>query len=151
MALRLPPHPAALVLLATAAACSPYNNTGEGVDGPAESEAELVATMEVETSAERVQLMLHVTNSSGQPIELRFNSGQRFDFVVQRPGGDTVWRWSADRGFTQALGTETLGPGESLRYSAEWPIEERRGEYEAVGMVTANNRTVRESTRFTLE
>lgn len=84
---------------------------------------------------EPVDLLLVV--SASEPVTLQFSSGQRFDFVVSKDG-EEVWRWSGDQFFTQALGEESLGAGDELRYEAQWtPMEE--GSYEVVGLVTATN------------
>lgn len=110
----------------------------------------LAATIAVETGADSVGLRLHVTNVSAAPVALEFPSGQRFDFQVTTEAGETVWTWSADRSFMQALGTAVLAPGESLRYSAAWPSSGRRGRFVAIGQVTSTNEPVRQSVIFEL-
>lgn len=112
---------------------------------------ELVATMSVETTGDGVtRLTLHVTNPTRSPVALEFTSGQRYDFEVTRLNGEELWRWSAARSFMQALGTETVAPGGSLRYTADWESGDLEGEFVATGEVTASNRTVSQSTRFEL-
>ncbi len=115
---------------------------------------DLIATMEIETVADAVRLTLHVTNRSAEPIQLEFTSGQRFDFQVARMDngavGEPLWTWSADKSFLQALSTETLAPGGSLRYSAEWPAGGVTGNFIAHGSVTSTNHPVRQSARFEL-
>lgn len=111
---------------------------------------ELVATMSVETGNDVTRLTLHVTNPTSAPVELEFRSGQRYDFAVTRLNGDEVWRWSSDRMFTQALGTETLPAGGSIRYTADWSSGALEGEFVATGEVTATNRRVAQSARFEL-
>lgn len=110
----------------------------------------LVATIAVETGDGAVVLTLHVTNPTSAPVELEFTSGQRFDFAVSRANGEAMWRWSADRSFMQALGTETLPAGGSLRYSATWPAAGAQGEFVARGEVTSSNRPVNQAVRFEL-
>lgn len=110
---------------------------------------ELVATMEVE-AGDPVRLTLHVTNPTTAPVRLEFTSGQRYDFAVARVDGEQLWRWSAARSFMQALGSETLPPGGSLRYTAEWSAGGQQGEFVATGEVTATNRRVTQSARFEL-
>lgn len=53
-----------------------------------------------------------VANSLPSPIELAFNSGQRFDVVIRDSGGREVDRWSIDKLFVAVAGTEVIGPGE---------------------------------------
>lgn len=133
-------------------ACAPKDGGMEGTNASdtARTGDPLVATLEVEEGGSGVRLLLHVTNSGTAPVQLEFRSGQRFDFAVTRPDGREVWRWSADRMFTQALGSEELGPGESLRYDATWDPRGETGEFVATGEVSASGRTIRQSTRFEL-
>ena len=126
----------------------------------------LTSTLSVAPVEEGFEFSLTVTNDGGEPVELSFRSGQRFDFVVERAddtdgndadgndadgndtdgndtdGNDTdgqeVWRYSDGRLFTQALGRETLDPGESRSYGAIWEGPPA-GEYEVRGVVTAEN------------
>ena len=142
---------ALLAALATGwVACTP-RESAEMTDGAAESNAgTLVTTMEVEAGGEMVRLTLHVTNPTTEPVDLEFPSSQRYDFAISRVDGESVWHWSAARSFAQALGTETLPGGGSLRYEAEWPSEGRSGEYVATGEVTALNHDIRQSVRFEL-
>lgn len=134
-------------LMVSLSACAPREGAPVDESGQAD---ELVATMEVEAGSGEVRLALHVTNVSAGPVELEFSTGQRFDFVVTRVNGEQLWRWSADRVFTQALGTETLAAGGTVRYTAEWPAPGVAGHYIATGEVTATNRTIRQSARFEL-
>lgn len=53
--------------------------------------------------------------------------------------GDPVWRYGTGRMFTQALGSETLEPGESATYKATW-TDPPPGRYRIVGEVTAEER-----------
>lgn len=55
---------------------------------------------------------LTLRNTREQPVELQFGSGQRFEIVLKNAKGEEVYRWSNGKFFTQALGSETLGPGE---------------------------------------
>jgi len=144
---------AGVLALGLVGACSSGYESGVVQETQRASE-DLVATMEVETVEGAVRLTLHVTNRSAEPIQLEFSSGQRFDFTVARMDGgevgETLWTWSADKSFMQALGAETLGPGGSLRYSAEWPAGGVTGEFLAQGAVTSTNHPVRQSARFEL-
>ena len=128
--------------------------TQAGPDQAASSDENLVATMQVETGANAVQLTLHVTNTSSSPIELQFSSGQRYDFRVttvdDSSPDETLWTWSADKSFMQALGTETLPPGGTLRYTEAWPTGGRTGEFIGIGEITSTNRPVRQLVRFEL-
>ena len=113
----------------------------------------LTSTLSVAPVEEGFELTLTVTNGGDDPVELSFRSGQRFDFVVERiddtdgnrtdgengeEGGEVVWRYSDGRLFTQALGRETLEPGESRSHGTIWE-DPPAGEYEVRGVVTAEN------------
>lgn len=68
-----------------------------------------------------VTLTFAVTNPRNVPMTVSFNDGQEFDLVVRRlSDGAPVWRWSQNKGFTQALKTRTLAPGETVTYSDSW-------------------------------
>jgi len=92
-------------------------------------------------------LVLTVANAGDDPVTLRFRTGQRVDFAAYRIGGkdgrdeadsdaDPVWRYSTGRMFTQALGSETLEPGDSATYEARWR-DPPPGRYRFVGEVIA--------------
>jgi hypothetical protein len=55
------------------------------------------------------RLRLRVT---AEPVELRFPSGQRFDFSIQNERGESVYTWSATRLFAAVAGEEIVGSGE---------------------------------------
>jgi len=60
-------------------------------------------------------MILMVTNTGNNTERIDLRSGQRYDFIVSRDGRE-VWRWSADKMFTQALTTITLGPDETITF-----------------------------------
>jgi hypothetical protein len=111
---------AALALLAgcqprpnAAPAPSPAGGESSAGSGP------LAVTFQIQPSADSVSFVLAVTNATQQPLTLEFSSGQSYDFTVSDAGHE-VWRWSADRMFTQALRSETLGPGETRTWRERW-------------------------------
>ncbi|WP_411963094.1 BsuPI-related putative proteinase inhibitor [Haloferax sp. YSMS24] len=98
----------------------------------------LDATLTVAPSADGVSLTLTVENAGGEPIDLSFADGQRAEFVAIDETGAEVWRWSDGRAFSMALGSETLAPGGSVTYGAEWPSPPA-GEYEVTGSLAATD------------
>lgn len=84
-----------------------------------------------ERREDRVRITLVKCNASSETIVLRYDTGQRFDFVALRDGRE-VWRWSDNQVFTQAGGTETLRPGECRNYNATWDLRNKRGNYVAL-------------------
>jgi hypothetical protein len=110
----------------------------------------LVASLQVATFADSVNFALQVTNAGSAPVELEFTSGQTHDFVVSRAGAE-LWRWSADRMFTQALRSETLAPGETRAFEGTWRVPAgTRGELVARGFLTARGRRAEQQAAFRL-
>jgi hypothetical protein len=123
-------------------------------EGPATGAAQaspLLASVKATTfAADSAVFSLQVTNTAAAPLELSFSSGQSFDFVVLR-GTQEVWRWSGDQMFTQAMRSETLGPGETRTYTATWaPTPRTSGEYTVRGRLTARNVRAEQATQFRL-
>lgn len=82
----------------------------------------LAASIDADVTADGVELALTVENTGTDPVSLSFTDAQRVDFVAERPDdGTAVWRWSDDRMFGMATGSETLAPGESATYTGTWP------------------------------
>jgi hypothetical protein len=109
------------------------------------------AALATDEGDEGVDLALTATNEGDDPVTLRFRTGQRADFTAfESVGGDDagdprrstagpVWRHGEGRAFTQALDTETLGPGESATYEGTWR-DPPPGVYLIVGTLTAEER-----------
>ena len=71
---------------------------------------------------------LTLANKGKKALELTHPSGQTHDFVVMDAAGRELWRWSADRMFTQAMQTKVLGKGEETTYAESWtPAPAQRG------------------------
>ena len=108
---------------------------------------EVRSSFSVVATAAEVTFTLSVSNGRGVPTTIEFPSGQQFDFRVSRADGVTVWTWSADKSFTQALGSRTLAPGEILTYTATW-TPTVKGELIAVGLLTSSTHSGRGTMRF---
>lgn len=89
-----------------------------------------------------VELAFHITNTTAKSIELRFPSGQTHDFTVLDGQGRVVWRWSADRMFTQALQTKNLAAGETITFRERWEQAAPRGSYTVVAALSSSNHPV---------
>jgi hypothetical protein len=141
-----------LIALALAvAACTPPSAGGPGPRPDAgDAASPLIASLSVQPGADSVRLTLQVTNAGTTPVTLSFSSGQTYDFAV-RAGGNSLWHWSADRGFMQALRSETLAAGETRTWSESWtPPPGTRGPLTAVAMLTSTSHPVERSTEFRL-
>jgi hypothetical protein len=129
--------------------CARPAGSGAGA-ADTDSTADLASSLQVRVVGDSVRLDLFVTNSTASPIDLNFPSGQRYEFEIRTPEGARVWRWSAERMFTQALGTETLAAGGTLHHSATWAHGARRGRFIAEGSVPSTNHRVSRTTEFEL-
>lgn len=141
------PHGArAFALMAVlASACATPQGGEDGAERSLTAD-DLAMSLEAQVGDTAVHFRLHATNTSDAPVVLEFASGQRFDFIVRDAGGSEVWRWSEDRMFTQALGQESIPPGETVTFDGTWPTQGRTGTYEAVGRITTRPPLEQEAT-----
>jgi hypothetical protein len=95
-----------------------------------------------------VRFTYAVTNDGSEPVELSFRSGQSFDAWVESDGEER-WRYSDGKVFTQALRSETLDPGETVRYETTW-AEPAAGEYEAHAVLACPDRTCEATTEVSI-
>ncbi|MGI9077838.1 MAG: BsuPI-related putative proteinase inhibitor [Gemmatimonadaceae bacterium] len=109
----------------------------------------LATTLDVSVSS-GVALALHVTNKSDSKVELRFPSGQTHEFLILDATGREIWRWSADRMFTQALQTRLLDSDETLTVNGRWDPGALRGTFTAVASLTSTTPRVEKRVEFTL-
>jgi hypothetical protein len=113
--------------------------------------ADLSTSMEVEVADGTVRFVLHVTNSSAQPITLEFANAQRYDFEVEDASAGLLWRWSDGQMFAQMLGEEVIPAGSTRDYTASWQYGNRVGRFYAHGRVTASNRKIVQRTEFEIQ
>ncbi len=139
-----------LLFAALTPACTPQNQAMPESATASAEQGPLVASLAVEQFPDSIGLALQVTNTSAEPVRLTFPTGQSYDFVVS-DGAREIWRWSADRMFTQAFRTETVAPGATLEYEATWtPPAGVRGEITATGILTAQEHRIEQDTQFRL-
>ena len=81
--------------------------------------------------------LLTLRNTGGEPAVLNFTSGQRYDFSLLGSDNDTLWSWSSDKGFIQALGQETVPPGEQIVWEERIPLPSKPGTYMLSASVTS--------------
>lgn len=137
-----------LLVAVAATACRPMP-AGAPSPTPAASSMTLASSLQVEALGDSARLVLQVTNTSGEPLTLTFSSGQTHDFHI-RDGAREVWRWSADRMFTQAIQEQTLAAGETRTYAETWrPGAALRGRtLTAVGRLTSLDHPVERTAEF---
>jgi hypothetical protein len=147
--------PLLLAACALAAACTPPPPPDGMLSPPPPPQTVestgLVSSLRVETG-DTVRFTLQVTNPSAAPVAFTFPSGQSYDFAVRPAGaGAEVWRWSAQMGFTQAVRTVTLAPGETWSFGERWtPPPGTRGEFAAVARLTSSDHPVERTATFRL-
>ena len=145
----------ALAALALLAACVPPEPVAPAAPAGSESAGgstgPLVASLSVEPTAESVRFLLQVTNATQSPLALQFSSGQSYDFAVS-DGGTSVWTWSADKMFTQALRSVTLAPGETRSFEERWrpPASLRGRALTATARLTSMSHPVERTQAFRL-
>lgn len=66
------------------------------------------------------EIGLLVVNDTGKSVTVEFPASQQVDFVLWADGMP-VWRWSADRAFSQVVTTETIEAGQVKVYKATLP------------------------------
>ncbi|WP_017343156.1 BsuPI-related putative proteinase inhibitor [Halorubrum sp. T3] len=120
----------------------------------------LDAALATATTDDGVALSLRIENAGADPVTLQFRTGQRAEFTAYPADedaegsaegrADPVWRYGASQMFTQALGSETIGPGEAVGYEGTWR-DPPAGTYRIVGEATATDRDVRAETVVDVE
>lgn len=125
----------------------------------------LDATLAATETDDGVVLSLRIENPGPEPVTLDFRTGQRAEFTAYPAGEDAdgpdadgpdadrtdpVWRDGAGQLFTQALGSETVAPGEAVGYEGKWR-DPPPGTYRIVGEATATDRDVRAETVVDVE
>ena len=138
----------AFVILAACSANQTPREDRVHATTPADTSVKLASSLQVEVAQNEVRLVFHITNPTNQPVVLEFATGQRYDFAVRAADGSEVWRWSADRMFTQALGTETIPAGGTLNFSQTWAATGRSGVFTAIAELKALNQPLEQRTIF---
>lgn len=91
---------------------------------------------------DKLNFQLEVKNNTGKKIATRFNSGQRYDFVVKKDG-KKVWRWSDDYDFITVIQNVTFEPGKKETYTAQWtPVDPGNYTVEAYFMGQSSTKPV---------
>lgn len=162
----LNPKPAALLLSALLWCCAGSSGGPAGKQGGGEitepssgaegrQEQELNVTLTLDRSSypagALLSMTLRVENPTSDPLTLDFSDGQRFDFVIRDAGGGERWRWSDGEFFIQVLGEEVVAPADSLVYEARMEEGLEPGSYTVVGVVTARERSLRDSVEVEVE
>ena len=95
-----------------------------------------------------VRFALQVKNVGRKHVELKFPSGQAYDFAVLDASGREVWRWSTGRMFTQGVQDRLLGSGEAMNAAANWAAGKAAGRYTVVATLNSTNFPAEERSEF---
>ena len=118
------------------------------VEKSVKSTSQTLATkFDVTLDGSDVRFSLKVVNTTPKSVEVNFASGQAYDFVVVDSLGREVWRWSADRIFTQSVRNKLLGRGEAITASEKWSPA-KPGRFMAIAHLTSSNFPVEEKVSF---
>ncbi len=90
---------------------------------------------------EPIIITLKIFNYTEEEITFHFNTGQRYDFIIEDEEGSKIWRWSEDKMFTMVLGEEILGPtNPEVIYTAGYREKLSPGYYKVTGIFVAKDR-----------
>jgi hypothetical protein len=111
------------------------------------SSTDLETKFDVALEGGDVRFNLSVVNTTRKSVEVNFSSGQAYDFVVIDSVGREVWRWSADRIFTQSVRNKLLSKGDAITASEKWSPA-KLGKFTAIAQLTSSNYPVQEKVVF---
>ena len=111
----------------------------------------ITPSLSVQVDGKTLRFTLDVTNVGRKNVELTFPDGQTHDFAVLDGAGREVYRWGADRMFTQSVQNRTIDHGETLRISERGTPTLPQGSYVAVATLRSTNFPVQERVAFELQ
>src|SRR3954462_3466470 len=107
----------------------------------------LSTQFEVQQQTNGVHFDFHVINATSKRVEIKFPSGQAYDFVVVDSSGREVWRWADGRIFTQSVQNKLLGKGESISIAEKWEPA-KNGKYTAIAKLHSTNFPIEQKVEF---
>ncbi|WP_228275551.1 BsuPI-related putative proteinase inhibitor [Gracilibacillus oryzae] len=129
-----------LLMVGFLAACGTGNEGNENEDANAQGSQEnetnesITDHLELVTEAEQQEDGVHfhfeLINHHEEDVEVSFPSGKQYDILVKK-GDETIYQFSEDKLFTEAVVKETIPSGESATWEEVWEIGEdvEAGEY----------------------
>ncbi len=107
----------------------------------------LTTSFDVAAEGDDMRFTFRVVNAAPKSVEVNFASGQAYDFVVVDSVGREVWRWSADRVFTQSVRNKLLGKGEAISANEKWSPA-KPGKFTAIAQLTSSNYPIEQKVDF---
>lgn len=127
--------------LALLAACGDTERAGDTPDQGASAAPEVAFTLTTTRASwapgDTAVAVLDLVNRGGGEAVFAFASGQRYDLALLAEAGDTLWKWSNERAFIQALGEERLAGGASLHWEELVALPGTAGRYLLTAWVTS--------------
>lgn len=157
----MPRRPTTAAFLAAAltliAACSTSGNGGPPADSmPSAQPTPGAVTTALSLGTDRVApgdsipLTLHVVNGTTEPLILEFTSSQRYELWLAPATGEPIWTWSADKLFMQALGQDTIAPGDTIQFADVVPAPSEPGTYRVIGSIVTTTRDLSDTAAVTV-
>ncbi|WP_445001865.1 BsuPI-related putative proteinase inhibitor [Exiguobacterium alkaliphilum] len=149
---------AVAALLIVVAACGKEEENASDVDGNTSTPPALL-TFETDANydaaAKQLVVRVSMTNPNDVPVNVTFNSSQRFQLMVMN-GETTVFDYGSEYMFTESIIEETWEAGETKVFDETFPLDLAAGDYTAdfvgLGQVEgAPEMAVTDQTRFTVE
>lgn len=120
---------AAMMLIV--AACSKEEATPSDVDGNTSTPPALL-TLETDVSydakSEQLSATVSMTNPNDEPVQVTFNSSQRFQMTVKNEDA-TIFDYGSEFMFTESVVEETWEPGEEKVFDEVFPLALEAGDY----------------------
>jgi len=120
--------------------------------------ANLSTNKKIYTVGEEIEMTIVLRNRTDEPVNLTFNSGKYYDFIVKKlPEDKEVWRWSEGRIFTQALLSITLDPWEKQTFVFKWDQKDNDskqielGKYKIEALIASDPEIFANSVRINVE
>jgi hypothetical protein len=114
------------------------------------SVTKITPSFAVQVDHSTLRFSLDVTNVGKKNVELTFPDGQTHDFVVLDSIGREVYRWGAERMFTQSVQNRTIDSGETMHIAEHASPSLPLGSYVAVATLRSSNFPMQERVAFEL-
>jgi hypothetical protein len=114
------------------------------------SVTKITPSFAVKVDHSTLRFSLDVSNVGKKNVELTFPDGQTHDFVVLDSIGREVYRWGAERMFTQSVQNRTIESGETMHIAEHATPSLPQGSYVAVATLRSSNFPMQERVAFEL-
>ena len=118
---------------ATIVAITAGEKTQQDFDLIRSSEEQQQLVLELKLPAEPVKLgepvkmKLVLRNNGNEAVTLRFNTSQRYDFIVRSEDDEVIWQWSHGKAFLQVIGEKKIDPHDELVFEETWMQVDNNG------------------------